>query len=409
MSRALRLNEQVQQLGTEAALEVLARVRHLEAQGRSILHLEIGEPDFLTPPHIVEAGIRALRDGASKYAPAAGLPELRAVIAQWSRGRGLSVAPENVLVTSGAKPMLFYALTALVNPGDEVLIPDPGFPIFESAVRYAFGHPVTYHVNPAWQQPVDPSEIARRISSKTRVLVLNSPHNPTGAVLDSVTLAALAKLAERRRLTIISDEIYSRLVFDGEHRSIASFPGMSERTVVIDGFSKAYAMTGWRLGYGIMPTSVASHIERYIINTTSCAPPFVQHAGIAALTGPQTCVDDMRDEYRARLGFMVLGLNKVQGVSCAVPKGAFFVFPTISGLLQRTKASADEFADSLLDKFNLACLPGSAFGSGGADHLRFSLAASWSTLERALEVLNVAVEVRPGSSRASDSYRMRAL
>ena len=388
----MRLTAQIQQLGTETAFEVLARAKRLEAQGRTVLHLEIGEPDFPTPPHIVEAGSRALWGGATKYAPAAGLAELREAIAQWVSRRGLSAGPENVLVTSGAKPMLFYALTALIEAGDEVLIPDPGFPIYESLVRFAFGRPVGYTVDAGRARAVDAAEIARKISHKTKVLVLNSPHNPTGAVLDSATLQVLAQLVERHRLTVVSDEIYSQLVFEGEHRSIASLPGMPERTVVIDGFSKAYAMAGWRLGYGVLPVAMAHYIERYIINTTSCAPPFVQHAGIAALTGPQACVDDMRDEYRTRRDFLVASLNRLKGVSCAVPRGAFYAFPNISGVLKRTNSAVEQFADALLDTFNLACLPGTAFGKGGAEHLRLSFATALPTLEAALGVLQGVVE-----------------
>ena len=388
----MRLTAQIQQLGTETAFEVLARAKRLEAQGRTVLHLEIGEPDFPTPPHIVEAGSRALWSGATKYAPAAGLAELREAIAQWVSRHGLSAGPENVLVTSGAKPMLFYALTALIEAGDEVLIPDPGFPIYESLVRFAFGRPVGYTVDAGRGRAVDAAEIARKISHKTKVLVLNSPHNPTGAVLDSATLQVLAQLVEHHRLTVVSDEIYSQLVFEGEHRSIASLPGMAERTVVIDGFSKAYAMAGWRLGYGVLPVAMAHYIERYIINTTSCAPPFVQHAGIAALTGPQACVDDMRDEYRTRRDFLVASLNRLKGVSCAVPRGAFYAFPNISGVLRRTHAAVEQFADALLDTFNLACLPGTAFGKGGAEHLRLSFATALPTLEAALGVLQGIVE-----------------
>ncbi len=388
----MRLTAQIQQLGTETAFEVLARAKRLEAQGRTVLHLEIGEPDFPTPPHIVEAGSRALWSGATKYAPAAGLAELREAIAQWVSRHGLSAGPENVLVTSGAKPMLFYALTALIEAGDEVLIPDPGFPIYESLVRFAFGRPVGYTVDAGRARAVDAAEIARRISHKTKVLVLNSPHNPTGAVLDSATLQVLAQLVEHHHLTVVSDEIYSQLVFEGEHRSIASLPGMAERTVVIDGFSKAYAMAGWRLGYGVLPREMVRHIERYIINTTSCAPPFVQHAGIAALTGPQACVDEMRDEYRTRRDFLVASLNRLKGVSCAVPRGAFYAFPNISGVLRRTHAAVEQFADALLDTFNLACLPGTAFGKGGAEHLRLSFATALPTLEAALGVLQGIVE-----------------
>lgn len=391
----MRLTQQVRQLGTETAFEVLARARRLEGQGRDVLHLEIGEPDFPTPSHIVEAGLRALRGGATKYAPAAGLPELREAIAHWAPARGLAAGPDNVLVTSGAKPMLFYALMALVEPGDQVLIPDPGFPIYESLVRFVFGRPVRYRVDPARRPAIDIAEIAGRITHHTTVLVLNSPHNPTGAVLDSETLVALAALVERHDLTVVSDEIYAQLVLDGEHASIATLPGMAERTLVVDGFSKAYAMAGWRLGYGIIPAPVVRHIERFIINTTSCAPPFVQHAGVAALTGPQQCVREMRDEYRARGDLLTRGLNGLAGVSCAAPRGAFYAFPHIAGLLRRLAVTTDEFAETLLQTFGLACLPGTAFGPGGVEHIRLSFATSRATLERALGVLSAAVPAEP--------------
>lgn len=389
----MRLTHQMHQLGTETAFEVLARARRLEAHGRRVLHLEIGEPDFPTPPHIVEAGVRALRDGATKYAPAAGLPELREAIAQSVRGRGVAATAENVLVTSGAKPMLFYALTALTEPGDEVLIPDPGFPIYESVVRLALGWAVGYRVDPARDPAVDVDEVARAVTPRTRVLVLNTPHNPTGAVLDRGTAMALAELAERHDLAVVSDEIYSQLRFEGDHESIASLPGMQDRTVVIDGFSKAYAMAGWRLGYGVMPAPTARHVERFIINTTSCAPPFVQHAGVAALAGPQACVREMREEYRARGALLTQQLNELAGVSCATPRGAFYAFPRMSGVLERRAITVDGLAQTLLDTFGLACLPGTAFGGGGAEHIRLSFATSRATLRRAVEVLRGALAV----------------
>jgi len=400
MTRPIRVTWQIHQLGTETAFEVLARAKRLEAQGRSVLHLEIGEPDFATPPHIVAAGVRALQEGATKYAPAAGLPDLRDAIAQSMRDRGVPAQAENVVVTSGAKPMLYYALSALIEPGDEVLIPDPGFPIYESVVRWAFGRPVGYSVDPAREGAVDVDEIARRISQKTSVLVLNSPHNPTGAVLDRGTLASLAELVDQNDLAVISDEIYSQLLFDEQHCSIASLPGLFDRTVVIDGFSKAYAMAGWRLGYGVLPISMVRHVERFIINTTSCAPPFVQRAGLAALTGPQACVQEMREEYRVRRDLLVHRLNDLEGVSCAAPRGAFYAFPKISGALERKALTAGQFTETLLDEFGLACLPGSAFGTGGADHIRLSFATSRPTLERAVDVLSEAVRADSEATRA---------
>jgi len=382
-----RLTPQVAQLGTESAFEVLARARRMENLGREVLHLELGEPDFPTPPHIVEAGLRALRNGATKYAPAAGIPELRDAIAACAQTRGLAVSAENVLVTSGSKPMLYYALLALVHPGDEVLVPDPGFPIYESVVRFAGGVPVRYRVSLEQQEAISLGEIAERISPKTRVFILNTPHNPTGAVLNLGTAVGLAELVHRHDLTVISDEIYSRLVFGGRQGSIAALPEMTDRTVVVDGFSKAYAMTGWRLGYGIAPVELIRRLERFVVNTTSCAPPFVQQAGLAALTGPQDCVDQMREEYRARRDLLVCGLDHLDGVSCAMPRGAFYAFPRISEWLEELKLTTELFADVLLQEFGLACLPGTAFGPGGAEHLRLSFATSQVTLRRALELL----------------------
>jgi aspartate/methionine/tyrosine aminotransferase len=384
----MRLSPKVLGLGTESAFHVLAEARRLEAMGRQILHLELGEPDFPTPSHIVEAAIRALRDGATTYAPAAGLAPLREAIAGAARGRGLTVAPDRVVVTSGAKPMLFYALLALLEPGTEALVPDPGFPIYTSIVQFAGAKPVAYQVDPKHGGALDLEMLASRITPRTRVLVLNSPHNPTGVVLDAPTLAGLVDLVYRHDLTVVSDEVYSELVFDAPHRSIAAMPGMLPRTVVVDGFSKTYAMTGWRLGYGIMPPALAQRIERFIINTTSCAPPFVQHAGIAALTGPQDCVRAMCDEYRRRRDLLVSGLNQLTGISCSMPRGAFYAFPDVSHLLTALGVTTEIFAEVLLEEFGLACLAGSAFGESGRGHLRFSFVTSRPHLERALAALH---------------------
>lgn len=390
MSATIRLARQITQLGTESAFEVLARARQLEAAGRKVVHLELGEPDFPTPPHIVDAAIRAVRNGATRYAPAAGLPELREAIAESLVNRGVATGPERVVITSGAKPMLFYALVGLLETGDEALVPDPGFPIYESVVRFTGARAVGYSVDPARAGGIDVDEVASRISPRTRVLVLNSPHNPTGTVLEPSALEALAELARRHDLVVVSDEIYSRLVFEGQHVSIASLPEMAERTVIIDGFSKAYAMTGWRLGYGVMPLELARHVERAIINTTSCAPPFVQHAGLAALRGPQDSVREMLVELRARRDLLVAGLGRLDGCACAVPSGAFYAFPRVGNLARGLGLSVRGLADVLLEEFGLACLPGAAFGNGGAEHLRFSFATSREELGRALDALHLA-------------------
>lgn len=401
----LRIRNEVAQLGTEAAFAVLARARQLEAAGREVLHLELGEPDFPTPPHIVEAALRALRNGFTRYAPAAGLPELREAIAHALRARQLSVSREQVLVTSGSKPMLFYALVALLGPGEEALVPDPGFPIYESVVRFAQATPVGYGVDVSRQSPVDAEEIAALVTPRTRVIVLNSPHNPTGAVMDARTLARIAEVALRHDLAVVSDEIYSRLLFEGQHVSIASLPGMAARTVVVDGFSKAYAMTGWRLGFGVAPRRLVDGIERLIVNTTSCAPAFVQLAGLAALDGPQDCVREMAREFQARRDEFVTGLNRLAGCSCPLPGGAFYAFPRISDLLRRLELTTESFAEMLLEAFGLACLPGTAFGPGGADHLRLSFANSRPVLERALGVLRQTSrrDIEPGPPRPRDA------
>ncbi|HEU4588179.1 MAG TPA: pyridoxal phosphate-dependent aminotransferase [Gemmatimonadales bacterium] len=393
----MHLSAKLLGLGTESAFHVLAHARRLEAMGRDIIHLELGEPDFPTPSHIVEAGVSALRDGATKYAPAAGLPPLREAIAANARRRGLSVTPDRVIVASGAKPVLFYALVGLLEPGAEALVPDPGFPIYASVVQFAGARPVPYPVEPEQGGTLDLERLASLVTPRTRVLVLNTPHNPTGIILDAVTLAGLVELVQRHNLTVISDEIYSELTFDDALPSIAALPGMLPRTVVVDGFSKTYAMTGWRLGYGIMPPELARRIERLIINTTSCAPPFVQRAGIAALTGPQDCVRVMRDEYRRRRDLLVGGLNALTGISCSVPQGAFYAFPNVSQLLTALGLTTEIFAEVLLEEYGLACLAGTAFGERGRGHLRFSFVTSLPVLERALATLQ---DASPAAWRA---------
>jgi aspartate aminotransferase len=380
----------VRGLGTESAFTVLARAKQLEDAGRDVLHLEIGEPDFPTPPHIVEAAIRGLRDGCTRYAPVAGLAELRDVIADSMRARGLSAHAGQVLVTSGSKPMLYYALLAVIEPGDEVLVPDPGFPIYESVVRFAQAQPVRYSVDALHELGVSPEEIAARVTPRTRVIVINSPHNPTGVVIGMRGLARIAEIALQHDLIVVSDEIYSQLQFDGWPSTIASLPGMAPRTVVVDGFSKAYAMTGWRLGYGVVPPRLVNSIERLIINTTSCAPPFVQVAGLAALQGPQDAVREMAREFRHRRDVLVAGLNQVAGFSCSLPGGAFYAFPRIAELLTQRGLTAESFADGLLEEYGLACLPGTAFGPRGEGYLRLSFANSRTVLEQALDRLRQA-------------------
>lgn len=383
---ALRLTPGVETLGIESAFEVAAAARCLEMQGRSVVHAEIGEPDGPTPAHVVEAGVRALRDGATRYAAPAGAAMLRDAIAAHVGERGVTATAEQVVVTSGAKAMLLYAALALVRPGDEVLVPDPGFPIYESVVRLVGGVPVPYPVFPEDGARLDDA-IAASITARTRLLVLNLPGNPAGTVASPAALDAVAELAIRHDLAVLSDEIYSRLYFDGAHESIASRPGLAERTILVDGFSKAYAMTGWRLGYGVMPARLAERVAALVINSTSCAPAFVQLAGLAALTGPQQCVADLVSRLRARRDAVVRGLNVIPHVQCASPAAAFYAFPDVTRLLERSGLSTAALARILLDVYGLAALAGSSFGARGEGHVRLSFATSPELLAAALERL----------------------
>lgn len=376
------LAERMGRLGTESAFEVLARARALEAQGRSIIHLEIGEPDFDTPPHIVEAAIEALRGGDTHYTPAAGLPELRAAIAEEvSRTRGIPVEPDRVVVTPGGKPIMFFTILALAEEGAEVVYPDPGFPIYESVIRFAGATPVPLPLREELGFAFDPDELRRLVTKRTRLVIVNSPHNPTGAVIGREVLEELARLAQEYGFIVLSDEIYRRIVYDVEAPSIASLPGMAERTVILDGFSKTYAMTGWRLGYGVAPRWLAEHLVRLAVNCHSCVPGFTQRAGLAALRGPQDAVDRMVAEFRRRRDAVVAGLNSLPGVRCAVPAGAFYVFPNVT----ETGRSASELARELLEQAGVAVLAGTAFGRYGEGYLRLSFANSLENLLEAIE------------------------
>ncbi len=374
-------------LGTEQAYVVLAAARRLEAAGHKVVHLEIGEPDMPTPPHVVEAGVRALHDGLTRYALPAGVPELRDAIARSLVARGVRATAENVVVTPGAKPALFCTALSLIAPGDEVLCPDPGFPIYESVVRFAGGRPVYYPLDETREFAPHVEAIAQRITPRTRVLILNLPHNPTGGVATARDLAALAELAQRHDLWVISDEVYGQIRYDGRRDSIAGLPGMSDRTVIVDGFSKGYSMTGWRLGYGVMPTSLTDAMTTLIINNVSCTATFVQYAGIAALTGPQDAVTRVVAGLRTKRDLLVRGLNAIDGISCASPAGAFYCFPDISGVLERTGLTSKTFAERLLAERHIAVLAGTAFGPGGEGHLRLCYATEPAELERALAAI----------------------
>jgi len=375
-------------LGTETAFDVLARARAIEAQGRRVLHLEIGEPDFPTPPHVVEAGVRALREGHTKYGPPPGLPALREAICQrMLEERGVRATPDEVVVTPGAKPILFLALLATVGPGDEVLVPDPGFPIYESVVRFAGARvvPVPVREESSFSFDVDAAE--RLITPRTRMLIFNSPANPTGGATTQRDLERIAALAERHDLWVIADEIYARISYEEPHRSIAALPGMRERVILSDGFSKAYAMTGWRLGFGVVPRRLAEPLTRLVINSNSCTAAFVQLAGVAALRGPQDAVDAMVAEFRRRRDLVVSALGKIPGIRCAVPRGAFYAFPDVRGL----PVSANELANRLLEEHGVATLSGTAFGPVGDGHLRISYVSAPDVLQEALERIGAAV------------------
>ncbi len=380
--QTLNLAECMSRLGTESAFEVLVRARALEADGREVVHLEIGEPDFPTAPHIVEAAAEALRNGWTHYGPSAGLPELReAVAGDAGRRRGIPIDPSEVVITPGAKPVMFFAILALVDRDDEVIYPNPGFPIYESMINFVGGRAVPYGFREQHDFDVDVSEIVDRITDRTRLIILNSPHNPTGGVIPGESVAELARVLVERDLFVLSDEIYSRLVYEGEHASVAQFPGMKERTIILDGFSKTYAMTGWRLGYGIMRADLAQKVAQLQTNATSCTASFTQIAGVAALRGDQSCVDHMREEFLRRRKVIVEGLNAIPGFHCRQPHGAFYAFPSVSG----TGLASKPLADALLNKAGVAALSGTAFGAWGEGYLRFSFANSVENIQKALD------------------------
>jgi len=368
-------------LGTESAFEVLAKARALERQGKNIIHLEIGEPDFPTPQHVVEAGKRALDEGWTKYGPTPGFPEFREAIAAYvSRTRNIKVAAENVCVVPGGKPIMYMSMTALLEPGDEVIYPDPGFPIYESVINFLGARPVPLPLLESRGFSFDLDTLRSRLSPKTKMVVLNSPANPTGGVIPKEDLAEIAAILRDRDLMILSDEIYSRICYEEQPTSITAFDGMLEKTIILDGFSKTYSMTGWRLGYGVMPKWLADAVNLLTVNSNSCTASFTQRAGMAALEGPQDCVDTMVAEFRRRRDAMVAGLNRIPGFRCSLPAGAFYTFPNITG----TGKSSKELADLLLNEAGVACLSGTAFGKEGDGYLRFSSANSLANIEDAL-------------------------
>ena len=382
VSSARRVAARMDTIGTEGAFAVSARARALEAQGRPMIHLQIGEPDFDTPAHVREAAKQALDEGATHYAPFPGIPELRKAIAEdVTRRKGFHADPSQVFVTVGGKGVMLYAILGLIDPGDEVIVPDPGYPIYESLTRFVGATPVPIPIRMEHEFRLDVEELAALITPRTRLLIINSPANPTGGVLTRSDLERIAELAEEHDLWVMTDEIYGRILYDGaEHVSFASLPGMADRTIVLDGFSKTFAMTGWRLGYAVVPESLKEVYGELVINTISCAPTFAQVGAVAALTGPQDDVEAMVVEFRARRDLVVQGLNEINGIRCATPLGAFYAFPDISG----TGLTGAEFAERLLTEADVCVLAGTAFGGVGGEHIRISYANSRENLTEAL-------------------------
>ena len=381
----LRLAKRMARLGTETAFEVLVKAKALEAKGREIIHLEIGEPDFDTPENIIDAGCDALRKGFTHYGPSAGLMELREVIAKYvSETRQVNVTPEEVVVVPGGKPIIFFSILALAEDGDEVIYPNPGFPIYESMINYVGAKAVPIRLREELDFRLDVGELAGLITDRTKLIIVNSPQNPTGGVLEKKDIDAVARAIGDRNIMVLSDEIYSRLIFEGQHHSIMSLNGMKERTILLDGFSKTYAMTGWRMGYGVMRVDLATHISRLMTNSSSCTASFSQVAGIEALRGSQSSVEQMLNEFKKRRDVMVAGLNKIKGFSCQLPHGAFYVFPNIT----ETGWPSKKLADALLEDAGVAALSGTAFGGFGEGYLRFSVANSIENIKKALDCVD---------------------
>jgi len=380
----MHLSKSLDRLGTETAFEVLARAKQLEAEGRRIIHLGIGAPDFDTPAHIKEACAKALRDGHTSYCPAQGIPELRGACAEYlSRTRGVPVEMDQIVVTPGAKPFLGYAVMATCNPGDEVIYPNPGFPIYESVIRYFGATPVALPLREDRGFAFTSDELAERVSDRTRLVILNSPGNPTGGVVDAREMARIAEVLARTDAWVLSDEVYSEMVYEGEHDSVVHHAGMADRTILLDGFSKTFAMTGWRLGYAAVPKLLVEPITRLIINTVSCTPPATQLAGVAALEGPWDDVRSMVEEFRKRREVVVEGLNSLPGVTCVTPQGAFYAFPNVSA----TDLSERVFAKRALEEAGVALVAGTSFGEHGQGHVRVSYANSTENIEEGISLL----------------------
>jgi aspartate/methionine/tyrosine aminotransferase len=377
----MKLAERMSRIGVESAFDVLVRARALEAQGKNVIHLEIGEPDFPTPGHVVSAAKQALDEGWTHYGPTQGLPDLReAIAAHISRTRGIQVGPQHVSVVPGGKPIIFFPMLALLEPGDEVIYPNPGFPIYESMIRFSGATPIPMPLEESRGFSFDLNRFERLLSDRTKMVVLNSPQNPTGGVIPREDLAVIAGLLRDRDVIVLSDEIYSEICYGEPPASITQFPGMLEKTIILDGFSKTYAMTGWRMGYGVMPEWLVTAVNKLMVNSNSCTASFTQRAGIAALTGPRTEVDAMVAEFRRRRDAIVAGLNQIPGFRCATPGGAFYAFPNVTG----TGMSSKELADFLLYEAGVAGLDGGCFGKYGEGYIRFSYANSMTNLMEAI-------------------------
>lgn len=396
----VRLADRMSRLGTESAFEVLARAGALEAQGRKVVHLEIGEPDFRTPAHVVEAVEQALEAGHTKYVPTPGIAPLREAVAKHLHEAGrLTASPDQVVITPGGKPVLFFAMLALCQAGDEVVYPDPGFPMYGSIAAFTGATPVPLPLREENDFRVDPEELASLVTDRTRLVILNSPQNPCGSVLGRADVEAVARIALERDLVVLSDEIYSSLSYDGRCPSVLDVEGMAERTILLDGWSKTFAMTGFRLGYGVFPRALVEPVSRLMVNSVSCVPAFNQYGAIAALEGPWDAVEEMRREFRTRRGVMVDGLNAIDGISCTTPGGAFYAFPNVRAL----GLPADVLADDLLERAGVACLPGTSFGRHGEGYLRLSYANSVANLRSALSALEEYVATLPQRPRAGTS------
>ena len=377
----MKLADRMSRLGTETAFEVLARAKQLEAQGKNIIHLEIGEPDFDTPKNITDAAIKALKEGWTHYNPSAGLPDLRETIAQYvAKTRNIKVNRDQVVVTPGAKPIMFFSILALVNEGEEVIYPNPGFPIYESVINFVGAKAVPIQLREENDFRLDAEELKKLVTNQTKLIIINSPQNPTGGILTYDDLKAIADIALSRDIMVLADEIYSRIIYDGKHHSITSFPGMPERTILLDGYSKTYAMTGWRLGYGVMREDLAVLIAKLQTNSNSCTASFTQRAGIEALTGPQDEVARMDAEFKRRRDVIVEGLNAIPKVSCKTPSGAFYVFPNVKKIGWESK----KLADYLLNEAGVAVLAGTSFGEFGQGYIRISYANSVENIKEGL-------------------------